>query len=59
MHILEPIVLKVQKHIIVEKDNKGTIDLCNSWKVGGRTKHIDTRYYFSQELKEEGTVVFN
>ena len=52
MRILESMKLKVRKPMILESDNKGAIDLCNSWTVGGRTKHIDTRYYFLRELKE-------
>jgi len=59
MRILESMHLKVAKPMIVESDNKGAIDLCNSWTVGGRTKHIDTRYYFLRELKEEGVLIFN
>jgi len=58
MRILESMHLKVQKPMIVECDNKGAVDLCNSWTVGGRTKHIDTRYYFLRELKEEGVIAF-
>ena len=58
IRILESIGLKVQKHVIVESDNKGAIDLCNSLKFDGRTKNIDTRCCFLRELKEEGTVVF-
>ena len=59
MRILESMNLKVKKPMIVESDNKGAIDLCNSWTVGGRTKHIDTRYYFLRELKEEGVLEFH
>ena len=58
MRLLESIGLKVQKPMVVQSDNKGAIDLCNSWTVGGRTKHIDTRYYFLREMKEEGIIVF-
>lgn len=53
MRLLESMKLKVNKLMILESDNKGALDLCNSWTVGGRTKHIDTRYYFLRELKEE------
>ena len=50
--------LKVHKPMVVEYDNKGTVDICNTWTVGGRTKYIDTRYYFLRELKEEGVLEF-
>ena len=39
--------------MILESNNKGALDLCNIWTVGGRAKHIDTMYYFLRELKEE------
>ena len=58
MRLLESIGLKVQKPMVVQSDNKGAIDLCNSWTVGGRTKHIDTRYYFLREMKEQGIIIF-
>ena len=58
MRILESMQLQVQKLIVVECDNKGAVDLCNSWTVGGRTKYIDTRYYFLRELKEQGIIEF-
>jgi len=48
----------VKKPMLVESDNKGAIDLYNSWTVGGRIKHINTRYYFLRELKEEGILEF-
>ena len=45
--------------MIIEYDNKGAVDICNTWTVGGRTKHIDVRYYFLRELKEEGVLEFH
>ena len=33
--------LRVKKPMILEMDNKGTIDLMNSWSLNGRTCHID------------------
>ena len=58
MRILESMNLKVKKPMVVESDNKGVINLYNSQIVGGRTKHIKTRYYFLKELKEEGVLEF-
>jgi hypothetical protein len=37
-------------------DNQGAIDLVNSWSVGGRTRHIETRQWFLRELKEKGII---
>jgi hypothetical protein len=56
MRIVESMGLKVKKPMILEIDNKGAVDLTNNWSVGGRTRHIDTRYYFLRELKEQGII---
>ena len=53
MRMLEHMKLKVNKPMILESDNKQALELCTSWTAGGRTKNIDTRYYFIRELKEE------
>ena len=37
-------------------DNRGTVDLANSWSIGGRTRHIDVRQVFLRELKEQGII---
>ena len=58
MRIVESMGLKVNKPMILESDNKGAIDVCNSWTVNGRTKHIDNRYYFLREIKEKGLMKF-
>ena len=58
MRVLESMQLQVEKPMQVQCDNKGAVDICNTWTVGGRTKHIDTRYYFLRELKEEGVLKF-
>jgi hypothetical protein len=38
--------------MILEMDNKGAVDLANNWSIGGRTRHVDGRQCFLQELKE-------
>jgi hypothetical protein len=58
MRTLESIGLQVEKPMIMELDNKGAIDLGNSWSASGRTRHIDTRHHFLRELKEEGLLEF-
>jgi hypothetical protein len=56
MRVIESLGLKVKKPMILEIDNKGAVDIANNWSVGGRTggrsRHIDTRFYFLRELKE-------
>jgi hypothetical protein len=48
--------LQVEKPMILEIDNKGMVDIANNWSVGGRTRHMNTRYYFLRELKEAGVI---
>jgi hypothetical protein len=46
MRVIESLGLKVEKPMILEIDNKGAVDIANNWSVGGRTRHINTRFYF-------------
>ena len=50
--IMTSLGLKVKLPMILEIDNKGTVDLANNWSIGGRTCHIEVRQYFVRELKE-------
>ena len=52
--ILTCIGLIVELPMILEVDNKGAVDFCNGWSVGGRTRHIEVKQYFLRELKEMG-----
>jgi hypothetical protein len=54
---LESIGLKVELPMVLEMDNKGAIDLINSFSVGGRTRHIDVKQCFLRELKEAKVLV--
>ena len=54
MNLLESIGLKVQKPMLLEVDNKGAVDLANSWSVGGRTRHV--KHAFMREQKEKGNL---
>ena len=54
MHVLQSIGLTVELPMILEVDNKGTVDLANNWSSAGRTRHICTKIAFLRELKEEG-----
>jgi hypothetical protein len=38
-------------------DNKGAVDLANNYSVGGRTQHVDVKFFFLRELKEQGLLV--
>jgi hypothetical protein len=56
-NILKSLGLKVQLPMVLEMDNKGAVNLANSWSVGGRTRHVDVRMYFLRELKDDGLLV--
>ena len=56
MRILNSMGLEVELPMILEVDNKGAVDICNSWTVGGRTRHVEVKMYFLRELKEQGLV---
>ena len=57
LHVLESIGLQAQLPMILEVDNKGTMDLENIWSVGGQTRNIDVHQTFLHELKEEGKLL--
>ncbi len=52
MNLIELIGLKVELSNKLEIDNKGVIDLINSFSVGGCMRHIDFKQCFLRELKE-------
>ena len=56
MRVLEQMGLTVQKPMILQMDCKGAIALTHSWSVGGRTRHIDVKWHFLREMKEEGII---
>jgi hypothetical protein len=56
-NILKSLGLKVQLPMVLEMDNKGAVNLANSWSVGGRTHHVDVQMYFLRELKDDGLLV--
>jgi len=56
MKILLSLGLNVELPMILEIDNKGAVDTANNWSVGGRTKHMDVRYLWLKELKEQGII---
>ena len=39
--------------MLLEVDNKGTVDLINNWSVGGRTKNSEKRQLFLSEIREK------
>jgi hypothetical protein len=46
MRLLESIGLKVKKPMVLWMDNKGAVDLANSWTIAGRTRHVATKVTF-------------
>jgi hypothetical protein len=51
--------LKVKLPMKLEINNKGAVDLINSFSVGGRTHHINVKQCFLRELKEVKQLVVN
>ncbi len=58
-NLIKSIRLKVELPMILEVNNKGAVDIINSFSVGGRTRHIDVRQCFLRELKEAKQLVVN
>jgi hypothetical protein len=56
-HLLESLDLSIKLPVVLEMDNSGAVDIANSWSVGGRTRHVDIRKYFLQELNDQGLLV--
>ena len=57
MRVLNAMGLKVELPMVLEVDNKGAVDLCNNWSIGGRTRHVEVKQYFLRELKERGLIM--
>ena len=55
--IVTSLGLKVELPMVLEMDNKGAVDLANNYSVGGRTRHVDVKFFFLRELKEQGLLV--
>jgi hypothetical protein len=51
--VIESIGLKVKLPMTLMVDNKGAKDWINGWGIGSRTRHIDVRFLYLQELKEK------
>ena len=49
---LTSIKLRVESPMVCWCDNKGLVDLLNSWKVAGQTRHVAVKLCFLRELKE-------
>jgi hypothetical protein len=54
--VLSSMGLMVTLPMIVVVDNKGAVDLANSWTATSRTRHIASHINFVRELKEEGVI---
>jgi hypothetical protein len=58
-NLLESIGLKLSYPCFLEVDNKGAVDLINSFTIRGHTCHIDVKQCFLQELKESKQLIVN
>ena len=50
---MELLELKVELPMVLEIDYKGGKDYIDKWGVGGRMRHVQTRFHFLRELKEK------
>jgi len=58
MNVLVDMGLKVELPMVLEIDNKGAVDLLNSWSVNGHTSHMGTKLHWARMLKLEGKTIF-
>ena len=54
--LLQSLRLEVELPMILEMDDKGAVDLANSWSVSGRTRHVDVRNHFLRDPKDMGLI---
>ena len=57
--LFKSLELKVEMPMVRKMDNSGTVDIANSWSVGGRTRHVNVRNYFLCKLKDQGLLVIS
>ena len=55
--MLEYMELQVELPMTLEVDNQGAVDLANNWSTGGRTRLVDVRQNFLQELIKNGILL--
>ena len=53
---LESLGLQVELPMVLYMDNKGGVDIFNSWSIAGNTRAISVRFAFIRELKEAGVL---
>ena len=51
---LESLGLKVKTPMTLHMDNKGGVDIFNSWSIAGNTRAVSVRFAYIRELKENG-----
>lgn len=56
LRLLNSLGLKVELPMILEIDNKGSVDTTYSWAIGGRTRHVEVKINFLRELKERNLI---
>ncbi len=56
-HVLELLGLQVETPMVLQMNNKGAVNLINSFSIGGHTRHMDVQQCFLRELKEAKIMV--
>ena len=54
--MVEALELQVELPMVVECDNKSTVDLVNGHSSSGGTKHIDVKLMYVRELRDDGVI---
>ncbi|XP_046145531.1 secreted RxLR effector protein 161-like [Osmia bicornis bicornis] len=54
--LLKDFAEETQEKIIIYEDNQSCLNLVYNNKFSNRTKHIDTKFHFMKDLKEQGIV---
>jgi hypothetical protein len=51
--LLQDLGIELNEKIIIHEDNMSTLKVAKNPELHGRTKHIDVKYFFVQELVEK------
>lgn len=56
--LLEDLQHKTKEPVIIFEDNQSCLKMLQNKKFSNRTKHIDTKYHYVNDLYKEGSVKF-
>jgi hypothetical protein len=56
-NVLESLGLEIELSMVMQVDNKGTVDAVNGYSVGVRMRHVNIKQCFLRELKEAKVLI--